>query len=218
MTITEDRPIVTTGIITLSADELYSIASAAIAASKEDTTPILMAVQVRVENGTLTAVATDRYRVARITFPVEGELAPVTIPRGLLERFTKALKASKTRMAVVTLSVEDTIVTLSESLTGLTMRDSVVYGQYPPVERLIPTEESQFGECESINLNPAYAFDMSKLLHPSLTASDYKNGAPRMRFSKVDNPSRPGPVLFDRTIQDGQGSLEYLLQPNLNRR
>jgi DNA polymerase-3 subunit beta len=219
-------------VVTLTADQFASIASATVAAAPvKELTPIIQAVQVGIEAGILTAVATDRYRVARITFPIEGapDLEPVTIPRTFLDGFAKSIRAAKLpATSEITLTVTPTepsnayhdpaaTLTLASSYAGVSATASALQGNYPPVARLFPETLSDTPSPE-ISLNLARLADAEKLTHPALTATAIKaSPGMRIRYTTSDNPAKPGPILVDHgaRIKPEQGTLEYLLQPNM---
>lgn len=208
--------------ITLYPRQLASIASILVAASKDDVTPVIVSAHIRVQDGFLTAVATDRYRVARVTFPLtsdEGDTQDdldVVVPRAFLERFARTVKAAKLKPdAKISLSHDPLAKSLTFAFSGGSASDVAITGNYPPVARLFPEAES-LTEVGEIALNPRFVSDAGKLDHPTLTADDLRNGAVRLRFTKSGRADKPGPVLIDRRgIRPKDGGLEYLLQPNL---
>jgi DNA polymerase III sliding clamp (beta) subunit (PCNA family) len=204
--------------ITLTAPQFLSIASTLVAAAAvKEITPVIISAHVTVEGNELTAVATDRYRVARsvIAAPATGDFA-VTIPRAFLEGAAKAIRALKlpAREPMVELEVEGDAITVRAPGTALTAE--AVKGNYPPVGRLFP-EEDKLVEIGSVSLNAQYVADAGKLTHSAL--SDPKLSPIRLRFTEHDSARgmRPGPVLITRKLGDAQPGevLEYLLQPNL---
>lgn len=213
--------------ITLTPEQLYSLASCTVAASKKDATPVIESVRVSVEGGKIVGIATDRYRVARVTFPLseadEGtpDFEGVTIQRAQIEGFAKTVKAAKPPAhapATITLEVDEgglheaRRVTLSDfAYSGATSAMQEQLGNFPPVARLFPSGENAFRPVEQVSLNIAYLADVAKLSHPALGRGE----TPTFRFTKTDNPYKPGPVLISFPISEVAGSVEYLLQPNL---
>lgn len=214
--------------VMLTPEQLFSLASVAVAAEKPSgATPVIQAVRIAADGGFVVGVATDRYRVARVRLALHAD-APsvedfegVTIQRSQIEQFAKSVKASKPTAYLPTVKLTVTsgegehdprMVTLSESTSGAQSTLAERYGNYPPVARLFPAGESAFGPQESLTLNIGHVADVGKLVHPSLVRGE----APRFRFTKTENPNKPGPVLIDYpSIRPEDGSLEYLLQPNL---
>lgn len=210
-------------------EQLFSLASVAVAAAKNDVTPVIQSVRVSVVDGFIVGVATDRYRVARVRLalhtdaPSVEDFDGVTIQRSQIEQFAKAVKALKPTayLPTVKLAVGERdeaglrMVTLSEYTSGTQSTQLERGGNYPPVARLFPSTEDGFGPQEALSLNIGYVADVGKLVHPSLVRGE----TPRFRFTKTDNPNKPGPVLIDyQSIRPEDGSLEYLLQPNLLKR
>lgn len=215
--------------VMLTPEQLFSVASVAVAAPKNDVTPVIQSVRVSVADGFIIGVATDRYRVARVRLALHAD-APsvedfegVTIQRSQIEQFAKVVKASKPTayLPTVKLAVGERdeaglrTVTLSEYTSGAQSVQPERGGNFPPVARLFPKDESGFGPQEVLSLNIGFLADVGKLVHPSLGRGE----TPRFRFTKTENPHKPGPVLIDYpNIRPEDGSLEYLLQPNLLKR
>lgn len=212
----------TVQIITLSVEELYSIGSLTTVAQKANgDSPVLQTVRVESDGTTVTAVATDRYRGARVTFPARGDsadvVAPVVIARGALERFVKAVKAAKRHKDdTVTIHVypaeeyQEPVIAFAEPSSGLVMTEQAVKGNYPPVERLFPASDDEFKPFDTFHLNPAHVADAAKILHPAV---DPKHDVVmRMRAKEHHDKGIPGVVLFDRVLPEGVGTVEFIMQ------
>jgi len=208
--------------ITLAPAHVHSIASIAVATTKESVTPILEHVQIEVTAGALTAIATDRYRVVRVQFDLPadektGEVAnlePVAIPATLLVAFSKALKAAKVTPALaVTLTVEGSRVTLAH-LSGVQLAGDLSAANFPPVDRLIDGYKP--GDVRDVILKPAFVADAAKFMLPSdPTPAAAKDAGWNMQFSDASK-DKPGPVLLTRSEEGaGTGHIQYMLQPNL---
>jgi hypothetical protein len=204
--------------ITLSPAHVHSIASAATATAKRDNTVLLEGVQLSVSAGVVTALATDRYRVARITFATESaaaELEPVTISGALLAAFAKSLKTAKvmSKADAVTLTIDGGRVVLAHE-SGLQLAGEIYIGNFPPVGRLI--DGYKVGDVRDVYLKPAFVADAAKLSLPGDTKpADAKEAAWLVRFSDSGS-SKPGPVLMTRrgVATQSSGSIEYMVQPN----
>jgi hypothetical protein len=208
--------------IILAPAHIHSIASIAAATSKDSMTPILEHIQITVDAGAVTALATDRYRAARVQFDLPtdektGEVAtlePVAIPAALLVAFSKALKAAKVGPALdVTLTVDESRVTLAH-LSGVQLAGDTSAQNFPPVGRLIDGYKP--GDVRDVILRPDFMADASKFMLPSdPTAAAAKLAGWGMQFSYA-SAHKPGPVLLSRSEGGaGTGRIQYMLQPNL---
>lgn len=211
----------TTSTLTLTPSELASIASVAVAASKESFPPIIQTVRLEVdESGELSAMATDRYRIARVRFIpriAPGEAFAVTLPAKELVAFAKTVGAPRHLEEIrFTLEVTDDgkrLVHLSALVGGQSVRLVEVYGDYPSVARLIPSVEDldKMGETGPLALNLKYVADAGKVSLPG----DGRGSMDVLRFyfTMTENPAKPGPVLLRREWNGA--TLDYLVQPNL---
>ena len=110
------------------------ISSTSFAASVKETRPVLTGVNMRGENGNLICTATDSYRLARKIVPLNCDPFSVTVP-------AKCLNEARTIFS----GCEEIHISLSEKKiqfrSGSTvMQATMLEGNYPQTERLIPTE------------------------------------------------------------------------------
>ncbi|GAA2230122.1 hypothetical protein N1031_06845 [Herbiconiux moechotypicola] len=209
--------------LTLSTSALAAVASVAVAASKDGVTPVIQAVHLKASSGQLVAIATDRYRVARVTIIPTGEQATFTdidalIPAKLLQDFASAVKRAKLLPIPdgVSIETDGDVVSLSCDQAGVSQKGLVAKGNYPPVARLFPADEDAFGEIGEISFRADWLADFAKLDHPAYASrnTDPDRKIPKLRFMKGASSTKPGPIYATRDFGAG-GSIEYLLQPHI---
>lgn len=107
------------------------------AASRDDTRPVLTGVQVRIESGQLTMVATDSYRLAVRQAPIDGgpaETVQALVPARALTEAQRAIAVSGADSVEVVLGESQGIFRAGE--VRLTTR--LIDGQFPDYRQLIP--------------------------------------------------------------------------------
>jgi hypothetical protein len=85
--------------LTIKAADAVSIASLINGASKDKWTPILTAIHVRIIDGTVTAISTDRYTAARYDTTGDGPDGELMITADIAKFITANVKAGKSRYA-----------------------------------------------------------------------------------------------------------------------
>jgi DNA polymerase-3 subunit beta len=120
-----------------------AVAQVAVAAGKDDTLPMLTGVRLEIGGGTLTLVATDRFRLAMREFPWEpneslGETA-VLIPARTLADAAKTLGTAGGRVQL-SLAANDGLLGLSGSGRRTTTR--LLDADFPKYRQLLPSEHS----------------------------------------------------------------------------
>jgi DNA polymerase III subunit beta len=137
----EDFPLIPTvtdaSSITLPAETLkQAFDSTAFSTSSSETQPEISGVMFKVENNLMTITATDRYRLAEMTTPVQSNLKKtIIIPQ------KSALELSRLLTGVtenVSLQITDTQISLTVGDTYLVSR--LIDGSYPEYSQIIPTE------------------------------------------------------------------------------
>jgi hypothetical protein len=213
--------------IMFTPEEFRSVVSVGVAASTDDVTPIINAVQISVsETGEVTAVATDRYRIARVIFTpkmdgaVIGGEDSVTINAKELTKFWSGIKAVAMKSSHIPIVLDITADGDHKKYTleydGSRVESYAVRGSYPPVEKLMTGYD--LDDCAgvpTVALKPSFLGDLAKMYHPRddnrIKMSDI---AWQFRF-KVTESSKPGPVYITRGSDIVGATLDYLVQPNL---
>jgi DNA polymerase III subunit beta len=123
-------------VAVMKADEFArTVAQVARAASTDDARPVLTGVTLEAAAGSLTAAATDSYRLAVRTVPWdESAQTTVLIPRRALE---EARRSAEQLGSEVRLVLEPTQVTFDFGDRRLTSR--LIEGKYPDYRQLIPS-------------------------------------------------------------------------------
>ena len=151
------------GVAVKASDLLDLISGAAIAAHSKSDLESLNGVYFKSEVGTLTAFATDRYRliVGELAGEGEGELSNSLIPLADVKRIITALKAlSKADLGreVVSLTRAGDILTVA--IKGSTLSVNIPEGNCPPYEQLFTSEPAAISE---IHLNADFLAAFAKV-------------------------------------------------------
>jgi DNA polymerase III sliding clamp (beta) subunit (PCNA family) len=143
-----------------SADIADLLTGAAIAADKgKNAIDSLAAVYLSATGGTITAAASDRYRLVagELTGEGEGELSPSAIRLSDLKAILAAIKSEKVSREITFTRAADS---LSVAIGGTSLSIQLGTGTFPPYKHLIPSESVA---VEGISFNPAYMADFSKV-------------------------------------------------------
>lgn len=209
-------------ITMFTAREFRAIVSTGVAAATADVTPVLTQIQLSYDAETkmFTALATDRYRVARNRFPSvyaadSLESFEILLPAKELTKFWTSVKSSALRTNSDLLL--DIIDAAGHQLWSLEFDNQKIggdeiRGNYPPVERLFPANYADETPAQGLSLNMAYVGDLAKLYAASDDARINLKEIPWQTFTQAGE--RPLPVYFTRTTEDG-ALVDYILQPNL---
>jgi DNA polymerase-3 subunit beta len=123
-------------------DLTQAVAQVTVAASRDDTLPLLTGVRMEIEGDTITLLATDRYRLALRTLtwtPASPGMSAVALVRArTLSDAAKSLGGSD--QVTVALSVGAGVDLIGFEAGGRHTTSLLVDGDYPPVRRLFPEE------------------------------------------------------------------------------
>lgn len=127
----------------ISGDELTeAVAQVSVAASKDDTLPLLTGVRAELEGSTITLLATDRYRLALRELPwrpAHTDISEVALVRArTLSEVAKSLGSSGD--VSVALSTGAGVDLIGFEAGGRHTTSQLTDGDYPPVRRLFPDE------------------------------------------------------------------------------
>ena len=149
--------------ITAKASDIADLLTgAAIAADKgKMAVDSLAAVYLSATGGTITATASDRYRLIAGVLAgdgeSEGELSQSAIRLSDLKNILAAIKSEKIAREITFTRAGDS---LSVAIGGTSLSISLGTGKFPPYEHLIPSESVA---VEGISFNPAYMADFGKV-------------------------------------------------------
>lgn len=200
----------------LTASTIAAIASLAAATGTDKITPILSVIKITVTPETVTAVATDRYIAARLTTPL-GDVAHTTTDTGSTFYLNAA---DATRLAKLKTSGMFTWDDETREVTAETDNHSrftltALNGNYPPIERLIPSDAAEYDIPAGVGLNPTTFAKLAKFALPGETPAELKRAAYRLGIEKLTDSGKSGPIVATRS---GGGSyLTVIVQPNLIR-
>ena len=121
-------------------------------ASKDVYTPILTGVCIEGDTNQITVYATDRYKVARVTIPVEEEIGQfrVTVDAKMFASAVKAVAPARGGSVNITIEVRDEAVRITNDTQAHELR--IMEGEYPLVDKFFHQDH---GNVEEIILAPA---------------------------------------------------------------
>ncbi|CAN5247456.1 DNA polymerase III subunit beta [soil metagenome] len=132
-----------------------AISQVAVAASRDDVTPVITGVQLEISQGNLSLVATDRYRVAvREIEWTAGDSAPQSatalVPARTLIEIGKTFGHSGT-IAVAITSTDDREL-IAFQADRKTVTSLLIKGNFPPVKRLFPETVDNYAVINTAEL------------------------------------------------------------------
>jgi DNA polymerase III subunit beta len=118
-----------------------AISQVAVAASRDDVTPVITGVQLEVSENSLSLVATDRYRVAVREIEWDGgdsgaETLTALVPARTLIEIGKTFGHSGTISVAITNNEERELIAFQADKKTVT--SLLIKGNFPPVKRLFP--------------------------------------------------------------------------------
>lgn len=184
-----------------SADIAALLTGAAVAMDKgKGALGSLAAVYLSATGGTITAAASDRYRLIAGELEGEGELAPCAIRLLDVKNILAAIKSDKVAREITFTRAGDS---LSVAIGGTSLTIQLGTGVFPPYKHLIPSESVA---VESISFNPAFMADFAKV-----PCSNMAGAMVSMTFAGERKPIKV-------TIPHDSIKWEALLMPMLNRK
>lgn len=141
-----------------AADIAALLIGASVAADKgKNAVDSLAAVYLSATGGTITACASDRYRLVAGELAGEGELAQAAIRLSDLKAILAAIKSEKVSREITFTRGGDN---LSVAIGGTSLTIQLGTGKFPPYKHLIPSESAA---VDGISFNPAYMADFAKV-------------------------------------------------------
>ncbi|PJJ73718.1 DNA polymerase-3 subunit beta [Diaminobutyricimonas aerilata] len=140
----------------LPADEFSTaVSQVAVAASRDDVTPVITGVQLEIAENSLSLVATDRYRVAIREVPWDGgedasETVTALVPARTLNEIGKTFGHSGT--ITVALSRTDDRELIAFTADRKTVTSLLIKGNFPPVRRLFPDTVDNYAVMNTAEL------------------------------------------------------------------
>jgi len=136
-------------------DFANAIAQVAVAASRDDVTPVITGVQLEVSKNSLSLVATDRYRVAvrEIAWDAADsgiDSATALVPARTLAEIGKTFGHSGTISVAITSSDDRELIAFQADKKTVT--SLLIKGNFPPVKRLFPETVDNFAVINTAEL------------------------------------------------------------------
>lgn len=133
----------TTGVVPAE-DFAEAVSQVALAASRDDVTPVITGVQLNFADTGLNLVATDRYRVAVRHIAWDGDTTERTalVPARTLQEVGKTFGHNgNIKISVTSRDERELIAFTAENKTVTSL---LIKGNYPPVQRLFPETVEQY--------------------------------------------------------------------------
>ena len=133
-----------------------AVAQVAVAASRDDVTPVITGVQLEVSENSLTMVATDRYRVAvRVIDWDSGDTASAEtltalVPARTLQEIGKTFGHSGTISVAITNTDDRELIAFRADRKTVT--SLLIKGNFPPVRRLFPETVDNYAVINTAEL------------------------------------------------------------------
>jgi DNA polymerase-3 subunit beta len=137
-------------------DFAAAVAQVAVAASRDDVTPVITGVQLEVTDNRLSLVATDRYRVAvrEIDWDNGENTAPenlvALVPARTLQEVGKTFGHSSTISVAFTSKDDRELIAFTADKKTVT--SLLIKGSFPPVRRLFPTSSENYAVINTAEL------------------------------------------------------------------
>ncbi|NYF09296.1 DNA polymerase-3 subunit beta [Leifsonia sp. AK011] len=136
-------------------DFAAAISQVAVAASRDDVTPVITGVQLEVSENSLSLVATDRYRVAVREIEWDAgasgiDQATALVPARTLTEIGKTFGHSGTISVAITNSEERELIAFQAD--NKTVTSLLIKGNFPPVKRLFPTDVDNYAVLNTAEL------------------------------------------------------------------
>lgn len=135
-------------------DFATAVAQVAVAASRDDVTPVITGVQLEVTENSVSMVATDRYRVAVREIDWESsagtESVSALVPARTLLEIGKTLGHSGTISVSITSKDDRELIAFTSDRKTVT--SLLIKGNFPPVKRLFPQEVDNYAVINTADL------------------------------------------------------------------
>ena len=133
-----------------------AVAQVAVAASRDDVTPVITGVQLEVRENNLSLVATDRYRVAVREIDWDGggvaseQAVTALVPARTLQEVGKTFGHSGTISVAITSRDDRELIAFSAEKKTVT--SLLIKGNFPPVRRLFPETVDNYAVMNTADL------------------------------------------------------------------
>jgi DNA polymerase-3 subunit beta len=133
-----------------------AVAQVAVAASRDDVTPVITGVQLEVTENSISLVATDRYRVAvrEIDWDsgsnADGQTISALVPARTLQEIGKTFGHSGTISVAITNTDDRELIAFTADKKTVT--SLLIKGNFPPVRRLFPETVDNYAVMNTAEL------------------------------------------------------------------
>jgi DNA polymerase-3 subunit beta len=132
-----------------------AIAQVAVAASRDDVTPVITGVQLEISDNSISLVATDRYRVAVRNIEWDSgtsdiQTATALVPARTLQEIGKTFGNSGTISVAITNTDDRELIAFKADRKTVT--SLLIKGNFPPVKRLFPETVDNFAVINTADL------------------------------------------------------------------
>jgi DNA polymerase III sliding clamp (beta) subunit (PCNA family) len=182
--------------------QLKMVASMTVFTGKDGVLPMLSAIEVRINQGLLVAVSTDRYCAAKLELTADPEIMSGFFLSPAAVKFIAALKPAKGFNSSVDITIRDGEITFS--YLGSSFSEPLMDGKYPAVETLF--DGLVAGPIETISLNAEFIGKLAKLIGDDGKKLDK---AWLFQFNTGPVAHRANPVVAKNS------AYTVLIQPNL---
>ena len=136
-------------------DFATAVSQVAVAASRDDVTPVITGVQLEIADNAISLVATDRYRVAVREIDWDGsdggvETATALVPARTLQEIGKTLGHSGNIGVAITNKDDRELIAFSADKKTVT--SLLIKGNFPPVKRLFPETVDNYAVMNTADL------------------------------------------------------------------
>ena len=141
--------------VLLAEDFSAAIAQVAVAASRDDVTPVITGVQLEVSDNSLSLVATDRYRVAVREIPWDAgnsglDSVTALVPARTLIEIGKTFGHSGSLSVAITSTDDRELIAFQADKKTVT--SLLIKGNFPPVKRLFPETVDNYAVINTAEL------------------------------------------------------------------
>lgn len=130
-----------------------AVTQVSIAASKDDTLPLLTGVRIEIDGGRMTLLATDRYRLAMRELewePADPSIEQIALVKArILQDVAKSMSSgAKVELGVSTENQPGASSLIGFTAAGRRTTSTLMDGDYPPVRRLFPDSTPIQAVCD----------------------------------------------------------------------
>lgn len=123
---------------TLSKKLIDKLSMIILAASKDETRPVMTGIFITNKDDKGIFVSTDGFRLSLLEYDIKQPIPEIILPSSVFQELIRFSKGEED--IIMTLSPEDRLVKFT--LGGMSIYSRVIEGQFPPYEKVIPTSST----------------------------------------------------------------------------